>query len=888
MSSPDVGSPAMSAHSPRTVASGAVESGAARFGAVESGAVESELFDQHPFLADLVAKASDTKAELDAGLIEAQRVLGPASFERFVSGAGTLWQLRRDPAIVLSYVQAMPLVVVECGEGAIGDSLLAAAGISSVASAATIVDMFITLPVAARSLGDEALMRSYLGFVRRMAATCPRGVRPLFGHLDVLLSKLTLGGLRSWAEFGAQNYRRDYDNLTAYFDLRLPDSLAMVESERRGVLFVTADRHLRSYLRALWGFDFVVRPIETGPMVVRPYVEDGVLFVPDAVDESEGFAGLEMYRAMLAHLVSHQVYGPARLTAGEEADFERLTAVQRLTAAQRFFVGLVEDARIEWQAVQRFPGLGPLWSAASGTGSGSQETEHEPEPDGRVLQSLERLIVRLRHPQNEADVQSGQGTEADAVAADGVAAGAEVTAGAGVAEGETETGDAWLSDFTTRFFALSGPTERGDAGGTYRMSLTLGLELFEFFDRLGPLPSLRRLQACVPGYRNDVHTIWYSDRPEAKIPGSASRSHRQKQRRFDVGPLMMAHNLDCELAGDDAQEVWTCRDLMRVYEDDLTSTAATFNVLIGQSDPVTLVHYPEWDYRALRYRPNWVSVYENAAPGATAQPVDELLAAHAPLVRQVRRIVDQLTPTGVVRQRRVEDGDELDLGRAIDAMVALRIGETPSRRIMRRNVIKRRDVVIEVLLDLSESTTELVPGSSKSVLRLILEASTLLAVAIEGVGDPFSLVGFSSDGRHDVRYIRFKDFAEPFDGRAKARLAGMSGGLSTRMGAALRHAGGRLAGRPEGQKLVLLLTDGMPSDIDEPDQHHLVADTKKAVEELRARGVATHCLTIDSGAGDYAEELFGLGGFTALDQVERLPEVLPRLFAQLTKSSFAR
>lgn len=883
MSSPDVGSPAMSAHSPRTVASGAVASGAAQFGAVEPGAVESELFYQHPFLADLVAKASDTKAELDAGLIEAQRVLGPASFERFVSGAGTLWQLRRDPAIVLSYVQAMPLVVVECGEGAIGDSLLAAAGISSVASAATIVDMFVTLPVAARSLRDEALMRSYLGFVRRMAATCPRGVRPLFGHLDVLLAKLNLGGLRSWAEFGAQNYRRDYDNLTAYFDLRLPDSLAMVESERRGVLFVTADRHLRSYLRALWGFDFVVRPIETGPMVVRPYVEDGVLFVPDAVDEGEGFAGLELYRAMLAHLVSHQMYGPTRLTAGEEADFERLTAVQR------FFGGLVEDARIEWQAVQRFPGLGPLWSAASGnaSGSGSQETEHEPEPDGSVLQSLERLVVRLRNPHNKSLFQSGQNADVDAATAGGVAVGAEVTAGAGVAaegETETETGDAWLSDFVARFFALSGPSERGDAGGTHRMSLTLGLELFEFFDRLGPLPRLRRLQACIPSYRNDVHTSWYGNDLKADPFGSPSRSHRQKQRRFDVSPLMMAHTLDCELAGDDAQEVWTCRDLMRVYEDDLTSTAATFNDLIGQSDPVTLVHHPEWDYRALRYRPNWVSVYENAAPGATAQPVDELLAAHAPLVRQVRRIVDQLTPNGVVRQRQVEDGDELDLGPAIDAMVALRIGETPSRRIMRRNVIKRRDVVIEVLLDLSESTTELVPGSSKSVLQLILEASTLLAVAIEGVGDPFSLVGFSSDGRHDVRYIRFKDFAEPFDGRAKARLAGMSGGLSTRMGAALRHAGGRLAGRPEGQKLVLLLTDGMPSDIDEPDQHHLVADTKKAVEELRSRGVATHCLTIDSDAGDYAEELFGLGGFTALDQVERLPEVLPRLFAQLTKS----
>jgi nitric oxide reductase NorD protein len=92
-------------------------------------------------------------------------------------------------------------------------------------------------------------------------------------------------------------------------------------------------------------------------------------------------------------------------------------------------------------------------------------------------------------------------------------------------------------------------------------------------------------------------------------------------------------------------------------------------------------------------------------------------------------------------------------------------------------------------LDLSESTNEMVRGTEKTVLELTREASALVASAISGIGDPFAIHGFASDGRHDVQYYRFKDFEQRLDADVKSRLAGMKGGLSTRMGAAMRHAG---------------------------------------------------------------------------------------------------
>jgi nitric oxide reductase activation protein len=154
-------------------------------------------------------------------------------------------------------------------------------------------------------------------------------------------------------------------------------------------------------------------------------------------------------------------------------------------------------------------------------------------------------------------------------------------------------------------------------------------------------------------------------------------------------------------------------------------------------------------------------------------------------------------------------------------MISIRMGKQPDTRITMRNVIKNRDLAVTVLLDLSESTNETINGSDKTVLDLTREAATLVCTAISGIGDPFAVHGFASEGRHDVHYYRFKDFNQKFNHEVKARLDGMKGGLSTRMGAAMRHAGHHLLRQPERRKLLLLVTDGEPADIDERDPQHL-------------------------------------------------------------------
>lgn len=775
-----------------------------------------KLEDYQEQLKDAAPEVQDV---LKSTFSEASHVMSPAGLTEYLEGAKGLCNLGRGSDLVISYLQNMPLVAKECGEDVIADCITAAMKLSSMTSGEVISLLFNSLPTASRRLGDADLMRGYLTLIHQLASTASRGVRPMLNHMDELLSKLTLSGLRRWANFGAQAYRRDFNNLTSYFNLESKDSRAMLQKERRGTLFIDTQRKLNFYLRALWGRAFFLRPTGADYTDFRPYIEAHIVHMPDAVDSIGDVSGLELYRATAAHMAAHICYTQSRISA------------EQLSPAQMFFIGFVEDARVEYKAIRAFPGLRKLWRSLLGI-------TYEGEVEHPTMQVLERLALMLL----DASVKSD---------------------------------DEELNAICEKFHAqIDGEQDNN------QFSWHLGLELFNVFSGRKAVPSLRILERIRIPYRDDNRFVWEFEEFTFDTMNEYMAAS-QRQVRKTVSVMEMANEVDCELAGDDAQEIWTCETEMYPYEDDLENTRS-FNEMWGKEPVSDPFHYQEWDYQIQLHRPDWATVYERRQPRGNPDEIDDILAEYKPIAYRIKQIIDLLTPEGVQRVRNMEDGDEIDLNAAIDAMVAIRMGEQPNPRITMRNVLNTRDLAVVVLMDLSESTNEMVKGSDKTILQLTREAATLVSTAINGIGDPFALHGFASDGRHDVQYYRFKDFNQHFDDDAKARLAGMQGGLSTRMGAAMRHAGQHLLKQPERRKLLLLVTDGEPSDIDERDPQHLRHDTKKAVEELYGKGVLSYCLTLDPYADSYVKRIFGENHYTIIDNVQRLPEKLPQLFASLT------
>jgi len=293
-------------------------------------------------------------------------------------------------------------------------------------------------------------------------------------------------------------------------------------------------------------------------------------------------------------------------------------------------------------------------------------------------------------------------------------------------------------------------------------------------------------------------------------------------------------------------------------------------------------HYPEWDYLTKTYRPDWVSLYETLHPAGDALRVDQLLSKNQALANRLKQILDMLKPQQYKRVRYQEEGSELDLDVAIRSLIDFKCGANPDPRINMSHTHDGRDIAVTLLLDLSASLDEIPEGCEQTILELSQEAVALLSWAIDRLGDEFAVAGFSSNSRHEVRYQHIKGFSESWNETVKGRLASIEAGYSTRMGAAMRHAAHYLEARPADKKLLLVLTDGEPSDIDVTDQRMLIEDTRKAVQELDQKGIYTYCINLDPFADDYVEDIFG-NQFTVIDRVERLPEKLPQLFISLTK-----
>ena len=204
---------------------------------------------------------------------------------------------------------------------------------------------------------------------------------------------------------------------------------------------------------------------------------------------------------------------------------------------------------------------------------------------------------------------------------------------------------------------------------------------------------------------------------------------------------------------------------------------------------VPVAHYPEWDYLIGRDRADWTTLVEFPAPLGAVETIDRILEAHEPLVNRITALIRSAKVSRPLRLRRQPEGERLDLDACIGAAVARRGGDTPDPRVYMTLERRHRDLSALVLLDVSHSTNDIVRGSGGSVLALERAAAVLVAHAMAGLGDPFALHAFCSNGREEVRYIRVKDFDGPYDGLAKRRLAGLEGALSTRIGAAIRHAG---------------------------------------------------------------------------------------------------
>lgn len=292
--------------------------------------------------------------------------------------------------------------------------------------------------------------------------------------------------------------------------------------------------------------------------------------------------------------------------------------------------------------------------------------------------------------------------------------------------------------------------------------------------------------------------------------------------------------------------------------------------------------YPEWDHRLGAYHARGAVVRERTPPLGEAAWAEAVLARRAALLHEVRRRFERLRP----RRRRLGrqlDGPELDLAAYVADFADRRAGRPAEDRLYEAIRPARRDVAIALLVDVSGSTDSWITEDLR-VIDVEKEALLVVCDALDALGDPYAILAFSGEGPERVTILPLKGFEERSGPLVRRRIAALEPERYTRLGAAVRHATARLMTRPARHRLLLVLSDGKPNDVDRYEGRYGVEDARQAVAEARLQGLHPFCVTVDRHAPEYMPRIFGAGGYAALHHPEHLPGVLVDVLRRLVRA----
>ncbi len=595
-------------------------------------------------------------------------------------------------------------------------------------------------------------------------------VAPVAGRLPYLLVNGDAAAFVDFVTAGLKATTTDKRRRTAFFVGTDPLAEAFLARRSGTIGYAESERMLTAFVAGLWGGIPRLRafPLASPDALTRTVIASGAVILPATYPGIPPGRTGALYRAAAAHAQAHLTAPAVVLPLGS------------LRPIQHVLVGLIEDARVEALAIDRYPGLRALWSPW-----------HVAAPSGAsiTLDILARLARALLDPAYEDP-----------------------------------------NRFVAKGRALFAAADRHDPASSRDIGSLLGNDLGQMRVQFNA-----RTYVVEPAYRDDNMHLW--DLPET--PNDS-----------------LALSVDTALSAPDPDWAPRARD---AGPDDRAAILAT---------------YPEWDTAARILRPDWTTVRDTI-------PVRRLVsdAAEPRLRADLTRLVRSVS---IGRRRRPpqEDGEELDLDRAIAAIAATRMGVAPDPRLYRDHTPIGRDLATLLILDTSQSTTARA-STGLTILDAQHRAVAAFGEALHTCGDRFALRSFASAGRDDVRVTRLKDFDEPLGPVVRERLAGLQACLSTRLGAALRHAAAEIAPQPTARKLVLVLTDGEPSDIDVIDPAELVEDARRAVLDLRRRGIDVYGIVMDPADAGSGPAIFGRHNTMLIRRFDDLTGFLTGMYFRL-------
>jgi hypothetical protein len=695
------------------------------------------------------------------------------------------------------------------------------------------------------------------------------------------LAAATLEQFQAWAREGANLYREDRRKAQAYYALESKSSQDSLRGAHEGVSLESVAHLLRLYIEGLTGREMVIAPLGSIPEEAK--INDGhTIQLPSVVAEfGSPEDDFKLYKALAAHASGQIEFGTRVMGAPDvRAALQQIDSYFTEQERHQQAEDLEDPEYIQYSNVEHL-GLGtrpPLEPIQIETADYKTVLSRFPNQTlaARIFTTLEngRIDWRLR------SVYRGIRRDLDFVRSRLIERRppiAELTVEQAVYEMLFQiTLCGGVIDETARraYAEIIYQFERIVAEYLRRDDATVADTLIATF-RVYELLNQRRNQQESEKEINQEEQESEKDQQDNQSGDNDQRRQSPQQQRRP------------ELFNQWSQQV----------EETLPSDSDLLNELMNaesseqelqEGDEV--FYYDEWDRELGDHRAKWCRVIQRENRRGHRDFVEQVRARYAGVISSIRHQFQMLKPESLRKIKGELDGEDYDLQAVIDHHVDKKTTGRPSDRLYIRRIRRERDVAVSFLLDMSSSTARTItrhpnqpytrPG--QKIIDIEKQGLVLMSEALEAVGDAYSISGFTSEGRRNVKYFTIKKFGEKYSPEVERRIGGITYHNNTRLGAAIRHAASELERQDARTKLLIVLSDGRPYDHDYGDSRYAREDTKMALRQTKIAGITPFCITIDRESEAELKDLYGEVGYTIIDDVMSLPERLPGIYRRLT------
>lgn len=701
------------------------------------------------------------------------------------------------------------------------------------------------------------------------------------------LSAATMDQFQSWAREGAQLHKQDRRRAQAYYALESKSSQDSLRGAHDGVALESVSHLLRLYVEGLTGREMMIAPLGQIPEESR--INDGqTIQLPSVVAEfGSPESDFKLYKALAAHAAGQVEFGTRDIGTSD------------LRAALRSIDGHFEDV-FQKELVR------------------AEIAELKADPEFVQYSNAEHLRALRRPPLRDEQVESADYKTVLSRFPNSLLAARIFTT---LENGRID----WRLRMAYRGirrdldFVQQHLVERRPPIAELTIEQTLYELLFQITLCGGVIDDTARraysqvileIEAIVAEYlRSDnasvADTLLATKRVYELIGQARNQQEAQKDAEADEEEK---DDEDDNSEGDSKDQQQTAAQQQQrapevfnqwsqVVEDVMPSDSELLNELMNaesseqdlqEGDEVFF--YDEWDRELGDHRAKWCRVIQRENRKGHRDFVEQVRSRYSGVISSIRHQFQMLRPESLRKIKGELDGEDYDLQALIDHYIDRKTTGRPSDRLYIRRVRRERDVAVSFLLDMSSSTARTIsrhpnqpytrPG--QKIIDIEKQGLVLMSEALEAVGDAYSISGFTSEGRRNVKYFVIKRFNDKYNDIVERRIGGITYHNNTRLGAAIRHAAAELERQDARTKLLIVLSDGRPYDHDYGDSRYAREDTKMALRQTKMLGITPFCITIDRESEAELKDLYGEVGYTIIDDVMSLPERLPGIYRRLT------